>query len=156
MHILFLCTENSCRSILAEAIARKLGGDRLQVASAGTHPAASIHPLAVKHLQQRGYDTGGLYSKSLDCLTDTKPRAIVTLCDTAAEQQCPTALADGVQAHWPTPDPTKLKGSAVITNDAFDATFEMLNHAISKLLDHDLESMEDNQLKVLLDSIATR
>ena len=153
MRILFLCTQNSCRSILAEAIAKNVAGDRLQVASAGSHPAKNVHPLALKHLKLRGFDTEGLYCKSWKDLANFQPRAIVTLCDTAAEETCPTFLSNAVWAHWGIPDPTKLKGSQALSQDAFDATIDLLTHRIAVLSRYDFDEIDDTKLKSLLDSI---
>lgn len=154
MRILFVCTHNRCRSILAEAIANKLGGDRIEAASAGSHPTAVVHNLTLKHLQERGYSTATLHSKGWDESSAFQPDALITLCDTAAEESCPVWASDAARVHWGLPDPSKISGSDALSRDAFNATIEQLETRIKALSDYQFEEFDKQQLLDCLSAIA--
>jgi len=107
MKLLFLCTHNACRSVLAESIARQLGQGLWTVASAGSHPAGKVHPDALSMLTQKNFPIEGLYSKSWDEVSDFRPDAVITVCDQAAGESCPVWFGKAIKAHWGLPDPTK-------------------------------------------------
>ncbi|MDM8008874.1 MAG: arsenate reductase ArsC [Phycisphaerae bacterium] len=109
--VLFLCTGNSCRSQMAEALLRHLGGDRFRVISAGSHPAGFVHGLALETLQHMGVSAIGLYSKSWDEFAATPIDIVLTLCDHAAGQTCPAFPGPAVRAHWSLPDPAFVEGT---------------------------------------------
>lgn len=109
--ILFLCTGNSCRSQMAEAMLRHLGGDRFEAYSAGSHPAGFIHPLALDVFEQEHIAMDGQFSKGWDDLLDCRFDAVITLCDAAAEQACPDWPGAPLKAHWPLPDPAFHEGT---------------------------------------------
>lgn len=102
--VVILCTGNSCRSQIAEALWRHHGGPRWEVYSAGTQPAAQIHPLAVQVMAERGFDLRGQHPKGLDALPPGPFDLLVTVCDGAAGQ-CPTIPGVRARLHWPLPDP---------------------------------------------------
>jgi nicotinate-nucleotide pyrophosphorylase (carboxylating) len=104
--VLILCTGNSCRSQMAEAIWRQLSRGTWQVASAGTKPAGYVHPLAIEALQSGGIEAAGLFSKSLDDLRGQTFDLVISVCDAAA-QDCPTFAGSSRRLHWPLPDPAK-------------------------------------------------
>jgi len=108
MKILFLCTHNACRSILAESIARQIGSDVWTVASAGSDPAGRVHSDTLVELQARHFPVAGLHSKSWDDVQDFKPDVVITVCDQAAGESCPVWFGRAIKAHWGLPDPTKL------------------------------------------------
>lgn len=110
--ILFLCTGNSCRSQMAEALLRQLGGAEFRALSAGSHPAGYIHPLAEEALQQLGVPMEEQSSKSWDEFRETPVDVVITLCDAAAAENCPTFPGSPVSAHWSTPDPVMHVGTA--------------------------------------------
>ena len=117
--VLFLCTGNSARSQMAEAIVNaRLGGD-WQAQSAGTHPAGFVHPLAVRALAEIGIDHQGR-SKSVEAMRDRSFDLVVTVCDSAAEE-CPLWLGSGRRAHLDFPDPAKTPGSEEDQRAAFRA-----------------------------------
>ncbi len=109
--ILFLCTGNSCRSQMAEAILRHLAGDRFTATSAGSDPAGFVHPLAIEVLQHMGIPLHDPRSKSWDEFAQTPVDAVITLCDDAAGEVCPTWPGDPVCAHWSLPDPAGHLGA---------------------------------------------
>ncbi len=109
--VLFLCTGNSCRSQMAEAMLRHLGGDRFEACSAGSHPAGFIHPLAVDAIQDMDVSMEGQTSKSWEEFAEVSLDVVITLCDAAAGEPCPTWLGSPIVAHWSLPDPTYHPGT---------------------------------------------
>lgn len=109
--ILFICTGNSCRSQMAEAVLRHLGGDRFDAHSAGTCPAGYVHPLALEAMRQMDIPTNDLVSKSWGDFTDTPFDAVITVCDAAAGETCPTWSGNPITAHWALPDPAYHLGT---------------------------------------------
>ena len=145
--VLFLCTGNSARSILAEAMLNHLGGGRFTACSAGCHPKGRPHPLALATLQSRGLPIDGLRSKSWEEFT--RPGAlpldfIFTLCDDAATEPCPVWPGRPVTAHWGLPDPAAVEGDDEIRRRAFDETFRLLHEHLApftQLLDEALDQL---------------
>ena len=134
MKLLFVCTHNRCRSILAEAIARHLGGNRLDVGSAGSSPAGAVHPLTLKHLAEHGISTNGLASKSWDDVPGPAPDVVVTVCDRAAGEACPLWLGRAEKVHWGLADPSAVSGDEVAVRDAFNTTIATLASRFQALL----------------------
>ena len=124
--VLFLCTGNSCRSQMAEAIVNARLGDRWQAYSAGTRPAAYVHPMAIQVLQEIGIEHQG-YSKSIEEIKDIPFDLVVTVCDSAAEE-CPLWLGAGRRVHMGFPDPAKASGS----HEEIMAEFRSVRDAIEK------------------------
>jgi len=112
MKLLFLCTHNACRSILAESIARKTGGHLWQTDSAGSHPAGEVNPATLRHLCEKGYPTDNLFSKSWDDLSGDEPDITITVCDRAAGEACPIWLGNSMKSHWGLPDPSGIDDPA--------------------------------------------
>lgn len=108
--ILFLCTGNSCRSQMAEAILRHLAPDQFESFSAGSHPAGFIHPLAIAAMEILNIDLGEQYSKSWNDFADQPVDVVITVCDAAAEL-CPIYPGDTIRAHWSLPDPAYHPGT---------------------------------------------
>jgi len=119
--VLFLCTGNSCRSIMAEAMLRHFGGECFSAHSAGSKPAGFIHPLAVYALSAMRIPLGELESKSWDEFADKPIDVIITLCDSAAQESCPNFLGARFKAHWSLPDPAFHPG-----DEAERASFALL------------------------------
>ncbi|EKE78009.1 arsenate reductase ArsC [Gallaecimonas xiamenensis] len=134
MKILFVCTHNRCRSILAEAVARQLGATTLEVRSAGSQPAGQVHPLSLQYLAEAGIATDGLQSQSWDAFEDFAPDLVVTVCDSAAGEQCPVWFGKAVKVHWGLKDPSALAGSPDEIKAAFMATIALLERRIRALL----------------------
>jgi len=132
LRILFLCTHNSARSQMAEAILRALGGDRVEAASAGTE-VTRVHPLAVREMAERGIGMGGQRSKHLDELLGERFDTVVTVCDSAAES-CPVFPGAPKRLHWSLPDPSAVEGPEEVRAAAFQRAADELTARIRDLL----------------------
>lgn len=128
-NILFLCTGNSARSVLAEATLRAWDSDRFTAFSAGSQPTGQVNPFALVQLQAEGMPIDGLHSKSWDEFVDAAPMdLVITVCDSAAAEACPVVFGDFIRSHWGLPDPAAVAGS-----DADKAAAFAQAHAIVKL-----------------------
>jgi arsenate reductase len=134
--VLFLCTGNSARSQIAEALLRHRAGDRFEAASAGTRPAGSIHPLAVKALEEAGVPLEGQAPKQAGELLGRSPvRHLITVCDAAA-RECPSVWPGALtREHWPLEDPASVEGSLSEREAAFRATRDELERRIAAWLE---------------------
>ncbi|MHB8414825.1 MAG: arsenate reductase ArsC [Acidiferrobacteraceae bacterium] len=154
MNLLFLCTGNSCRSILAEATFNHLAPQGLQAMSAGSHPAGQVHPRALALLAREGIATGGLTSKSWDSLPQI-PDIVITLCASAAGEVCPAYMGPAVRAHWGVDDPARATGTDAEIDQAFLAVYRILRRRIKAFLAPPLLMLQNNRiwLKTELDRI---
>ncbi len=109
--VLFLCTGNSCRSQMAEAILRHLSSDRFEALSAGSHPAGFVHPIAIEAMRRLDIPLEDQTSKSWDEFAETSLDAVITLCDVAANETCPVWSGNPITAHWSLPDPAYHPGT---------------------------------------------
>lgn len=134
MKILFLCTHNRCRSILAEAIFNHLAAPEDQAFSAGSEPAGAVHPRTLDLLHQKGISTEGLYSKSWDDLAELHPDVVITVCDKAAGEACPLFFGRALKAHWGLPDPSQTTGSEEEIHVAFESVYQELLQRLSTLV----------------------
>lgn len=160
-NVLILCTHNSARSVLAEAMlnhwARKLGKD-VRAFSAGSAPSGRINPLALDVLHAAGIDAAGYRSKSWDEFAgDPAPRmrAVITVCDSAAAEPCPYWPGTPAQAHWGYPDPSNATGGDEAKRQAFELTRQALGYRMLQLLALPLDSMDDTRLQRALADIST-
>ncbi len=159
VNVLFLCTGNSCRSSIAEALLNHLGGDRCAGFSAGSHPAGRVNPWAIRVLEKRGLPTDGLRSKSWDVFAaGNEPEApvmdvIITVCDNAAGEVCPVWPGGPVSAHWGIPDPALFSDNVEEAEPLFLAAFDRLERRIRALLELPLEAMDGEELKHRLNEI---
>ena len=132
--ILVLCTGNSCRSVMAEALINDLSRGRYQAWSAGSHPAGHVHPKSIETLKRHGIDPGQPRSKSWDEFADQSFDLVITVCDQAADESCPLFHGTPKKLHWSTPDPAKATGSEAEIETAFDQAFVLLKTRIQDLV----------------------
>lgn len=154
--VLFLCTGNSARSILAEAILNRDGHDRFRAFSAGSHPKGEVNPLAFELLRKQGFGTNGLRSKSWDeFAAPGAPQLdfIFTVCDSAAGEICPVWPGQPVSAHWGIEDPAAAQGDQETKRRAFLTAFTRLQRRISMFAGLPLEKLDAVALKRELDAI---
>lgn len=153
--VLFLCTGNSARSVLAEATLRAWAGHRFDVFSAGSQPAGQVNPFALAQLQAEGIPTAGLRSKSWDEFADAAPMdLVITVCDAAAAEACPLVFGDFVRAHWGLPDPAAVAGSAADKAAAFAQAHAIIKARLLALLALPADSWSNRgPLKAMLDRI---
>ena len=158
-HVLILCTHNSARSVLGEGmlnhLARKLGKD-VRAYSAGSAPSGRINPFALEALQNAGVDTTGYRSKSWDeFVGDEAPqmRIVITVCDSAAAEQCPYWPGRPVKVHWGYADPSNAPGGDEGKRLAFELTRQAIGYRMLQLLQLPLETMTDADLQAALTAI---
>jgi arsenate reductase len=153
LNVLVLCTGNSCRSVLGEALINHLAGGRFRAYSAGSHPVGKINANALATLARHGLPTEGYTSKSWDALGDTRIDIMISVCDSAAGETCPVYLSNAVRGHWGLPDPAHVTGSPDVVEAAFEETYAALEARIQKLLALPVESMSGPELSVALNRI---
>jgi arsenate reductase (thioredoxin) len=156
LKVLFLCTGNSARSVMAESILNRLGRGEFRAFSAGSKPKEEIHPNAKKLLEQQNFDTSTLRSKSWDefALPDSaKMDFVFTVCDDAANEDCPVWPGQPMSAHWGVPDRAKATGSDVEIALAFADAYRMLNARISVFVSLPIASLDKLSLRIRLNNI---
>lgn len=155
-NVLFLCTGNSARSILAEAILNNLGKGRFRAFSAGSHPAGKVNPYAIELLRNQNLATSELRSKNWDeFAAPAAPRMdfVFTVCDNAAGEVCPVWPGQPVTAHWGIADPAAVAGSDAEKRKAFAAAFKLLQRRISLFARLPLAKLDARALKREIDQI---
>jgi len=155
-NILVLCTGNSARSILAEALFNALGGGRVRAHSAGSKPAGRVNPFALELLEAQGLDTAGLRSKRWDEFAAPGAPAldlVVTVCGNAANEACPVWPGDFLRAHWGVDDPAAVAGSDDDKRAAFMKAYALLAERILTFLSLSFEDMPRDELQQHLDEI---
>jgi protein-tyrosine-phosphatase len=155
-NVLFLCTHNSARSVIAEAITNGIGRPHFRGFSAGSHPKGAVHPYALDLLKRLNYDIAPLRSKSWDeFAAPGAPRLdfVFTVCDDAANEVCPVWPGQPMTAHWGVPDPSRVEGSEPVLRHAFADTHRMLHQRISIFINLPLDSLDRLTLQRRLDDI---
>ena len=155
-NVLFLCTGNSARSILAEALVNYWGRDRFQGFSAGSHPKGAVHPIALELLKRMHLPTDGLRSKSWDEFAAPGAKAldfVFTVCDNAAGELCPYWPGQPMTAHWGLPDPASVSGSESDQWIAFRNTFQSLENRIKVFTSLPIASIDRVKLQERLNAI---
>jgi len=153
LNILVLCTGNSCRSVLGEALLNHLSQGRFKAFSAGSHPIGRINPGALATLARHGLPTEGYHSQSWDEFEDADIDIMISVCDSAAGEACPAYLGKAVRGHWGLSDPGHVNGTEEEVIAAFEATYAMLENRIHKLLALPVESMSRPELSEALNKI---
>jgi len=155
-NVLFLCTGNSARSIMAEAILRHKGKPQFAAYSAGSHPKGAVHPAALRQLEAARLPTSGLFSKSWDEFAKSGAphlHFVFTVCDNAAREVCPVWPGQPMTAHWGVPDPAAVQGSDELVARAFNDAFVMLERRISLFLCLPLAKLKGLALQRRLEEI---
>jgi arsenate reductase (thioredoxin) len=155
-NVLFLCTGNSARSILAEAILGRLGAGRFRSFSAGSYPNGEVHPAALRLLGQLDYDVSAFRSKSWDefASADAPPLDFIfTVCDNAAGESCPFWPGKPMTAHWGLPDPAAVEGNDAEIAAAFADTYRMLSNRIELFVALPLDAIDAMSLQSRLREI---
>jgi protein-tyrosine-phosphatase len=153
---LFLCTGNSARSILAEAILDRLGAGRIRAHSAGSHPTGRVHPMTIELLQEHGYDLSRFRSKSWDEFAGPDAPAldfVFTVCDGAANEPCPVWPGGPVTAHWGVPDPAALEGTSAEQRRRFSRVYMELHRRIELFTQLPIQSLDRLALRARLEEI---
>lgn len=145
MNVLFLCTGNSARSIIAESLMNQLGGGRFRAYSAGSHPAGFVNPKALELLERNRFRTGELRSKNWDefaAADAPQMDFILTVCDRAAGEVCPIWPGQPMSAHWGVEDPAAVEGTPEQIEKAFTDAFMVLQRRIALFLNLPIEKLE--------------
>jgi protein-tyrosine-phosphatase len=154
--VLFLCTGNSARSILAECALNRLGRGRFRAYSAGSYPRGTVHPYALDLLRRENYRVDGLRSKGWDeFAAPDAPKLdfVVTVCDSAAREACPVWPGQPITAHWSLPDPAAIDGNEAEKRSAFADTLQALEHRMGLLVALPIDSFDELALQNRLRAI---
>ncbi|KPF69935.1 hypothetical protein IP84_03370 [beta proteobacterium AAP99] len=155
-NVLFLCTGNSARSIMAEALMNHWGGGQFRAFSAGSQPTGTVNPFALKQLREARLPTGGYRSKSWDEFAGAGAPVmdfVFTVCDNAANEVCPVWPGQPMTAHWGVEDPAAFLGSEADKDRAFFRAFETLQRRIQLLLSLPIASLDSMALQTQVDEI---
>lgn len=153
LNILVLCTGNSCRSILGEALINHLGQGRLRAFSAGSHPVGQVNANALATLARHGLPAEGYRSQSWDEFEDADIDILITVCASADGETCPVYLGKAVRGHWGLPDPAHVNGTSEEVEAAFEATYAALERRIRRLLELPPETLSGPALADALNRI---
>ena len=154
MKVLFMCTANSCRSILSEAVFNHLAPPGFEAISSGSFPKGQVLPRSLSTLQAAGIRTEGLYSKGNDAFEGSPPDVVITVCDKAAGEACPVYFGPAVKAHWGLEDPSDVQGDETNIQAAFDATLATIATRCRAFFALPFAHLSPGELKAELDRIA--
>lgn len=155
MKVLFMCTHNSCRSILSEALFNHLAPEGIEAVSSGSFPSGRVNQRALQTLEAAGISTAGLSSKASDAFEGSPPDIVITVCDRAAGEACPIFFGPALKAHWGLADPSEAKGSERDISAAFETTLAKIRERVSAFLALPLKTMSPDQLKAELSRIGS-
>lgn len=153
MKVLFMCTANSCRSVLSEGLFNHMAPDGFTAVSSGSFPSGRLNPRAVSTLQGLGIDTSGLYSKGSEVFSDSPPDIVITVCDKAGGEPCPVFFGPAIKSHWGLADPSDVEGTDSEIQRAFDATVTQIRKRFEAFFRLDHSTLTAEQLKRELDRI---
>ena len=158
MRVLFMCTANSCRSILSEAMFNHLAPQGFEAISAGSFPKGQVLPRSLSTLQEAGIAIDGLSSKGNEAFEANPPDIVITVCDSAAAETCPVFFSGGeqppVKVHWGYPDPSNAEGGDEGKRRAFELTRQAIAYRMLQLLALPLERLRGAELAAALQTIA--
>lgn len=154
MKVLFMCTANSCRSILSEAMFNHLAPSGFEAISSGSFPKGQVLPRSLSTLQAAGISTEGLYSKGNDVFEGSPPDVVITVCDKAAGEACPVYFGPAVKAHWGLEDPSDVQGDEARVDAAFKATLSTIERRCKAFLALPFAQLSPAELKAELARIA--
>lgn len=154
MKFLFLCTGNSCRSILSEVLFNSRAPKDWQAYSAGSKPTGAVHPLTIKTLESLGLSTKGLSSKTVDECEQYQPEVVITVCDQAAQEACPLYLGGAIKAHWGLADPSHLDLPEEEKLKAFLITVDHINKRLDALFALDVNNLTRPELITEINKIS--
>ncbi|MBA1183888.1 arsenate reductase ArsC [Stutzerimonas nitrititolerans] len=155
MRVLFMCTANSCRSILSEAMFNHLAPAGFAAVSAGSFPKGQVLPRSLATLQQAGIAIAGLSSKGNDAFANNPPDIVITVCDKAAGEACPLYFGPALKTHWGLEDPSDVVGDEATVDAAFRATLARIEQRCKAFLALPFDTLGRDELKHELDRIGT-
>ncbi len=155
MQVLFMCTANSCRSILSEALFNHLAPTGFEAVSAGSFPKGQVLPRSLETLLQAGISIQGLSSKGNDAFEDCPPDIVITVCDKAAGEACPVYFGPALKSHWGLEDPSDVEGEEASVDAAFRATLARIESRCQAFFALPFDNLDREQLKHELDRIGT-
>ena len=154
MKFLFLCTGNSCRSILSEVLFNSRAPEGWKAYSAGSKPSGQVHPLTIETLENLGLSIDGLWSKTIDDCEQYQPDVVITVCDSAAQEACPLYLGGAIKAHWGLADPSHLDLPKEEKIKAFQVTVDHINRRLDALFALDTAHMSRPELIAAINHIS--
>ena len=154
MKVLFMCTANSCRSILSEAMFNHLAPPGFVAISSGSFPKGQVLPRSLSTLQAAGISTEGVYSKGNDAFEGSPPDVVITVCDKAAGEACPVYFGPALKAHWGLEDPSDVQGDEALVDAAFKATLETIETRCRAFFALPFDRLSAAELKAELERIA--
>nr|WP_288355144.1 arsenate reductase ArsC [uncultured Pseudomonas sp.] len=153
MRVLFMCTANSCRSILSEAMFNHIAPQGFEAVSAGSFPRGQVLPRSLQTLQEAAISTAGLSSKGNDAFEANPPDIVITVCDKAAGEACPVYFGPALKAHWGLADPSDVQGDDADISAAFKATLAQIDRRCRAFLALPFADLSRDELKRELDRI---
>lgn len=153
MKVLFMCTANSCRSVLSEGLFNHVAPEGMTAVSSGSFPSGRLNPRAVSTLNSLGVDTSALYSKGSESFQDNPPDIVITVCDKAGGEPCPMYFGPSVKSHWGLSDPSDVQGSDEEVQAAFDATVSHIRKRFAAFFTLNHSALSPTELKHALDRI---
>ncbi len=153
MKILFMCTANSCRSVLSEGLFNHVAPNGMLAVSAGSLPGGALNARAVSTLEGLGVDTSALHSKGSQAFANSPPDVVITVCDKASGEPCPVYFGSAIRSHWGLFDPSEIAGNDKDVQAAFDTTVEHIRRRFAAFFMLDLSALSDAELKQALDRI---
>ena len=154
MKFLFLCTGNSCRSILSEVLFNSRAPEGWKAYSAGSKPSGQVHPLTIETLENLGLSTDGLWSKTIDDCEKYQPDVVITVCDSAAQEACPLYLGGAIKAHWGLADPSHLDLPKEEKLKAFRVTVDHINRRLDALFKLNVDALSRSELIAAIHQIS--